>query len=251
MQNLSVKKNQIFQLGDHILACGDCTDRNFVSNALGGKKISLILTDPPYGVSYVESKANFGMKTSNSNIILNDSIKNEDEYTSFSENWLASVVDKLTSKNAYYIFNCDVMLFALHEALINQGFKFSQLLIWIKNQAILGRKDYMPQHELIVYGWYGTHEFRKSKDKSILLCPKPTKSKLHPTMKPVSVLRRLILNSSNIADYVYDPFAGSGSTLMACEQTKRKCISLELDPKYCKTVITRWEKLTGEKHKLL
>ena len=111
----------------------------------------------------------------------------------------------------------------------------------------MGRLDYLPQHELIAYGWAGTHEFRKAKDRSVLFHPKPTRSPLHPTMKPVGLLRRLVLNSSDVGGVVYDPFGGSGSVLIACEQTKRRCLTVELDPEYCRTIIARWERLTGGK----
>jgi DNA modification methylase len=137
------------------------------------------------------------------------------------------------------------------QALKATGGKFAQLLIWAKTQAVLGRLDYLPQHELIIYGWFGTHKFHKSKDKSILIYPKPNKSKLHPTMKPVGLLRRLILNSSKVGEIVFDGFLGSGSTLLACEQTKRRCLAVELDYDYCKTTIFRWERLTGQKAKKL
>ena len=135
------------------------------------------------------------------------------------------------------------MLFALKSGLDVSNFKFCQLLIWIKNHSVIGRLDYLPQHELIAYGWYGSHKFFKSKDKSILAFPKPQKSLLHPTMKPISLLRHLILNSTQIGDYVYDPFGGSGSTLIACEQTKRKCLMVELDQKYCQVIINRYQKM--------
>lgn len=127
------------------------------------------------------------------------------------------------------------------------GLKFSQLVIWIKNHAVIGRKDYLPMHELIAVGWYGTHIFHKGKDKSILFYPKPNKSAFHPTQKPIGLLRRLILNSSAIGDVIYDCFGGSGSTMVACEQTKRRCILVELDPEYCQTIIDRFEKTFGIK----
>ena len=139
------------------------------------------------------------------------------------------------------------MLFALRDGMQNAGFKFTQLLIWIKNHAVVGRMDYLPQHELIAYGWHGAHIFHKSKDKSILFHPKPNKSKLHPTMKPVSLLRQLILNSTKIGDVIYEPFGGSGSTLIACEQTKRNCLCIEIDPEYCQIIVDRYEKVTGIK----
>ena len=131
------------------------------------------------------------------------------------------------------------MLFALRDGMIASNVKFSQLLVWIKNHAVIGRKDYLPMHELIAVGWYGTHKFCKAQDKSVLYHPKPHKSNPHPTQKPIPLLRRLILNSSNIYDIVYDCFGGSGSTLIACEQTKRRCIMIESDPEYCATIIDR------------
>jgi site-specific DNA-methyltransferase (adenine-specific) len=103
----------------------------------------------------------------------------------------------------------------------------------------------MPQHELIAVGWHGTHEFRKSKDKSVLFYPRPSRSVFHPTQKSIPLLRHLLLNSSRIGDAVYEPFLGSGSLLLAAEQTKRRCIGIELDPAYCKVVMDRFETLTG------
>jgi len=130
------------------------------------------------------------------------------------------------------------------------GFYYSQMIIWIKNTSVLGRKDYMPQHELIAYGWHGRHKMERSKDKSVIFYPKPHRSSLHPTMKPVGLLRKLILNSTKMGETVYDPFGGSGSTLIACEHLGRKCIMVELDPMHCSTIIKRWETLTGQEAKL-
>jgi DNA modification methylase len=131
------------------------------------------------------------------------------------------------------------------------GVNFSQLLIWIKNHVVVGRKDYLPMHELIAYGWYGTHEFKRSKDKSVLYYPKPHSSPLHPTQKPVGLIRKIILNCTKTGDIVYDPFGGSGTTLIASEQTGRKCLMIEMDLEYCQTIITRFETLTGKQAKKL
>ena len=109
------------------------------------------------------------------------------------------------------------MIFALKDGMADAGFRLAQILIWIKNNQVIGRRDYLAKHELIAYGWYGTHQFYKSKDKSVLFYPKPNVSPLHPTTKPAGLIRRLILNSSSIGDIIYDPFAGSGTTLIACE----------------------------------
>ncbi len=246
----SVNLGDIYQLGEHRLLCGDSTSVSNVKTLLDAEAIDLVLTDPPYGVSYVESKQNFNL-LAKSKRIQNDQKQSDSEYQEFSERWLSAILPSLTKKNSIYIFNSDKMLFALRKAMDTQKVKFSQLLIWAKHQAVVGRLDYLPQHELIVYGWYGTHKFRKSKDKSLLFCPKPNRSKLHPTMKPIALLRRLILNSSEIGSIVYDPFGGSGSTLMAAEQTKRRCYTIELDPEYCVTIIKRWEQLTKKQSRLI
>ncbi len=240
---MSIKKGDLITLGDHLLLCGDSTNQEEIQKILQDKKVSLILSDPPYGVAYVESKNSLNTAKNIHKEIANDQLQSGQSYQQFTQQWLDAVKPFLNLKNSFYIFNSDRMLFALKNALDVSNFKFCQLLIWIKNHAVIGRLDYLPQHELIAYGWFGTHKFFKSKDKSILSFPKPQKSLLHPTMKPISLLRHLILNSSQIDDYVYDPFGGSGSTLIACEQTKRKCLMVELDPKYCEVIVNRFQKM--------
>ncbi len=244
-----IKNGDIVTLGDHLLLCGDSTDKVMVEKLLSSKSVRLILADVPYGVAYVESKNGFSKSQVKRKVIANDQVQTDESYQLFTQQWLEIMKPYLSAKNSYYIFNSDKMLFALKKALDISGFKFCQLLIWIKNHSVIGRMDYLPQHELIAYGWFGTHQFFKSKDKSILAFPKPNKSPLHPTMKPISLLRHLILNSTQIGDYVYDPFGGSGSTLIACEQTKRKCLMVEIDPEYCQTIIDRFNKLKKYENK--
>lgn len=239
-----IQNNDIYQLDDHIIGCGDARDSQFVAKVISNRKVSTIVSDMPYAVKYEANKFN---NNDDSKLIINDHFQTDAEYRKFTSEWLELVKPYLAKKNSYYLFNSDKMLFAMREGLLDAGFKFSQLLVWVKNHAVLGRLNYLPQHELIAYGWYGTHKFYKSQHKSVLFYPKPNKSSLHPTMKPISLLRDLILNSSKIGDYVYDPFLGSGSTLLACEQTKRKCIGIEIDPKYCQVTIERYEKMTGRK----
>lgn len=231
-----IKLGDIIELGPHRLLCGDACDTHSVKKLIGEDKIDLVLTDPPYGVSYVESKAGFTQTLVKPKEIENDHLQTENEYITFSEKWLKILIPFLNNKNTIYIFNSDKMIFALKQAMINAGLYFSQLLIWVKSNAVIGRLDYLPQHELIAYAWHGRHSFKKSKDKSILFCPKPNRSKLHPTQKPVSLLRRLILNSSKVGDVVFDPFGGSGGALLACEQTKRKCLMIEIDKDYCEII---------------
>lgn len=211
----------------------------------------MILTDPPYGVAYVENKQHFketiGCKIKCPNEIKGDQLQTDEEYALFTKEWLEVAKKHMSSYNTAYIFNSDLMICALRTGMKQAGWYYSQMIIWVKNNVVVGRKDYLPQHELIIYGWQGRHKLERSKDKSIIFYPKPARSALHPTMKPVGLLRRLILNSTKIGYTVYDPFGGSGSTLMACEHTSRKCIMVEMDEKYCDTIIQRWEKLTNKK----
>lgn len=242
----SIKFGEMYRLGNHLLLCGDSRNKDMVATLLGTNKIKAVVIDPPYGVAVTESKEGFQTLAKNK-VVANDHLQSDEEYRKFSREWIDAVTSHLERKNSFYIFNADKMVFALREGMLEAGLKFGQLLIWVKTHAVIGRMDYAPQHELIAYGWFGVHDFVKSKDKSVLLCPKPNKSKMHPTTKPLDLIRRLVLNSTRIGDVVYDGFLGSGTTLLACEQTKRVCIGVELDPEYCQTIIDRFEKLTGLK----
>lgn len=240
----------IWQLGEHRLAYGDCRNKELLKQLIGKEKINLVCVDPPYGVAVAASKRNFRTLSKDKDIA-NDHVQSDNEYRKFSLEWLEAIAPYLTTKNSAYVFNADKMVWSLRDGMIDAGFKVAQLLVWIKSQAVIGRLDYAPQHELILYGWRGTHRFRHSKDKSVLFYPRPSKSKLHPTTKPIGLIRRLILNSSEIRNNVYDGFLGSGTTLLACEQTKRKCFVVEIDYEYCQTAIRQWEQLTGKKAKQL
>jgi len=240
-----IKEGDIFQIGPHILGCGKAEDKTLLEKLLQGKKLNLVLVDPPYSCDYVSGKQFFSKLLQKVEII-NDQLKSEKEYIQFTRNWLSSVKPHLALPNSIYVFNTDKMAFAVKQALELEDGKYSQLLIWAKNNSVIGRLDYNPQHELIVYGWIGKHKFHKSKDKSILCFPKPNRSKLHPTMKPIPLLRHLILNSSQMGDIVWDGFGGSGSTLIACEQTKRICVMTEISPEYIQTILTRVQRIFPE-----
>ncbi|NMB82754.1 MAG: site-specific DNA-methyltransferase, partial [Ignavibacteria bacterium] len=241
-QSNLIKEGDVFQLGNHILACGKAEDKNLLEKILADRKVNLILIDPPYGCSYVESKSEFS-KLSNQTVIENDQLRSEDEYSLFTKNWLQNIKEYLEKPNNIYIFNTDKMALAVKQALEAEGGKMSQLLIWAKSNSVVGRLDYSPKHELIIYGWIGKHKFYKSRDKTILCFPKPNRNKLHPTMKPIALLRHLILNSSRINDVVWDGFLGSGSTLIACQQTRRICVGTEISPDYCEVIIDRFRKI--------
>lgn len=242
----SIKSGDLFRLGRHRLLCGSATDPEAVKRLVGSEKINLLVCDVPYGILYAQSKAGFSKIKVNKEII-NDDLTSETDYSKFTYDWLSAITPHLCRKNAAYIFNSDKMIFALREGMQQAGFTFSQLLIWVKNHSVIGRKDYLPQHELIAYGWHGTHQFMKAQDRSVIFCPKPNKSPYHPTQKPISLLRRLILNSTKLNEVVYDGFGGGGSTLLACEDTRRKCLMMEIDLDYCSTVIARFERTTNIK----
>lgn len=252
MKKLEVQPGDIFKLGEHVIGCGSSTDQAFVDKvAEAGPKyapgVRAILTDPPYGVAYVEGKKDFNkLGTENVKVIMNDHLQTDVEYRNFTNEWLKVIVPYLAKYNACYIFNSDLMLPALRSGMEMAGFYYSQMLVWVKNSVVIGRKDYLPMHEICAYGWHGRHKMERPKAKSVIFHPKPARSKLHPTMKPVGLLRKLIPNSVRAGEWVYDPFGGSGSTLIACEHLDRKCMMIELDPSYVSTIIARWEKLTNK-----
>lgn len=250
MKKFELQRGQIWKLGENYLVYGDSIDESLVQKVLRGKQVNTILTDPPYGVSYTESKKDFA-DLSNKKDIANDNITNERDYADFVQKFLAPVIPFLAQKNNIYIFNCDKMLFAVKAALDALGMHFSQLLVWVKSKAVIGRKDYLPQHELIISGWYKTHKWRGCKDKSVFFYPKPNKSTMHPTVKPLQLVANLILNTTDLHDVVYDPFLGSGTTLIACEQTKRACIGFEIEEEYVNLILNRWAKITGKEPELL
>lgn len=247
MSEKPITIGSMFQLGRHRLLVGDARDPKAVERLIGKDRVNLVLSDPPYGVAYVEGKEHFTKRAETHRAIENDHEQTEAEYGKFTEEWMGAVRPFLAEKNACYVFNSDRMVLALREGMRDAGYRFTQLLIWAKTHSVVGRMDYHMQHEVIAYGWCGTHEFMKAKDRSLLLYPKPARSHLHPTMKPVGLLRRLILNSSRIGDWVYDPFGGSGSTLIAAEDTERRCVMIELDPAYCRVIIDRFERHSGIK----
>ncbi|MGH7141220.1 MAG: DNA-methyltransferase [Minisyncoccia bacterium] len=208
------------------------------------------MTDPPYGVDYVAGKQKFlrnihsGSKKRFASIAGDGG---QSDYYRFSRDWIEAAHPHLADKNAFYIFNGDTKLRELLNALNDAGYTKSALLIWLKDRFVIGRKDYHPQHELIVYGWYGTHIYFGNKDRTALFYPRPTKNALHPTMKPPALLRRLLYHSTKPGDIVLDPFGGSGSMLIACEHLGRKCRMVECEETYCRAVIDRWERLTHKK----
>lgn len=242
------KLGDIWQLGNHRLMCGDSTSRNDIEQLMNGEKADMAFTDPPWNVNYgaVKEGNAQGYKP---RTILNDFMGTEDfkefMYKAFSSLNFAQKDGAMT----YVVMSAqewgNMML-----TLAQNDYHWSSTIIWNKDSLVLSRKDYHTKYEPIWYGWKeGTRlcplEDRKQSD--VWDIARPKKSEEHPTMKPVELVEKAINNSSKPGDVVIDLFGGSGTTLIASEQTKRRCRMMELDPKYCDVIITRWETLTGKK----
>jgi site-specific DNA-methyltransferase (adenine-specific) len=239
-----IQTGEIWQLGNHKLMCGDCTTEG-VNKLFGEKVINMILSDPPYGVDY-SAKNEFlnsiakgnrnqtpieGDKDVEIRVLISDFLKKA----------------KLAEQNTIYIFTSGKNIASVIYGFEDANCHYSQDLKWIKNNHVLGRLDYNPKSENILYGWKGKHEFYGGFQTDVLFFDKPNNSDLHPTMKPINLLSELLKHGSRENGIVYDGFGGSGSTLIACEQTNRICFMMEIDPKYCSVIIERWENLTGKK----
>ena len=246
------KKGDIWKLGNHRLMCGDSTDAGDVALLMDGEKADLFLTDPPYGVSYTDKNEylnSLGTGHRLTKRIENDHLT-EDDMFEFWKKVFANAYEATAQQMSYYVFGAqggDLLLLLL--SLKETKLMPKHGLVWVKNNHVLGRCDYNYKHEPITYGWKidGTHKFYGGFQTSVLEFDKPLKSELHPTMKPVPLISKLIENSSKENDIVLDLFGGSGTTLIAAEQLNRKCYIMELDPHYCDVIIARWENLTGKK----
>jgi DNA modification methylase len=244
----NIKYGDIFQLGNHRIMCGDATKKEDLEKLMNGKKADMVFTAPPYNVDYSTKneylyKIGIG-KGNRKKPITNDNIK---DFDLFCNNFLSNLKDFLNEYNSVYLTYTGVDLITLLNAIKNNDYYFSQILIWLKNRVVFGRLNYLLRHELIIYCWYGKHKFYGNKQQSVWEVDKPVKSDLHPTMKPIELIEKAILNSSQREEIVLDLFLGSGSTLIACEKTNRICYGMELEPLYVQVIIDRWEKLTGNK----
>lgn len=228
-----VKKGDIWTVGRHRLMCGDATSAEDVSKLMEGKKANIIVSDPPYGVSFQSSD---GLS------IQNDSLKGE-EFCQFLLKAFKNMADHLAPGGAAYIFHADTEGLNFRKAFIDAGFHLAGCCIWVKNSLVLGRSDYQWQHEPVLYGFLqnGNHPwYSDRKQTTIWNFDKPKRNKNHPTSKPLDLLGYPIQNSSQANAIVIDTFGGSGSTLMACEQTNRICHMMELDEKYASVILRRY-----------
>ena len=236
-----VQRGDIWTVGRHRLMCGDATSTEDVAALMDGKKANLIVTDPPYNVDF---------KSSNGLSIKNDKLEN-DKFYKFLLAAFHNMAANLEKGGAAYVFHADTEGLNFRRAFIDAGFHLAGCCIWVKNSLVLGRSDYQWQHEPVLYGFLqnGKHYWSKNAGRSqttIWNFDKPKKNKNHPTSKPLDLLAYPIGNSSRENSIVIDTFGGSGSTMMACEQTNRICYTMELDEKYASVILRRFVENGGD-----
>lgn len=234
-----VKKGDLWVVGRHRLLCGDATNAEDVAKLCEGKRVNLILTDPPYGVSF---------KSASGLTIQNDSMKNE-EFYSFLLAAFKNMVSHLEPGGSAYVFHADTEGLNFRRAFIDAGLHLAGCCIWVKNSLVLGRSDYQWQHEPVLYGFLknGKHQwYSDRKQTTIWNFDKPKRNENHPTSKPLDLLGYPLKNSTQENAIVLDTFGGSGSTLMACELSNRICYTMELDEKYASVILRRYVEDTGD-----
>ena len=278
------KRGDIYRLGRHRLMCGDSTSAEDVARLMDGEKADMLLTDPPYNVNLGSQPT---PTESNIRAILNDNM-DEREFIRFLTKALQNADYNMRPGAAYYIWYTGLHHIEFESAVrAVEDFKLHEQLIWVKSHFVLGRNsDYQWMHECCLYGWKdgAAHYFTDSRAEStviedgavklstmkkgeiIALCEKlmglnkaqtvlradkPNTAEMHPTVKPQALLVPLVCNSSERGWKVLDPFGGSGSTIIACQQNARQCYTMELDPHYVDVIIARWETFTGEKAELI
>ena len=273
------KTGDLWILGQHRLLCGDCTQNEDVSRVLEDKVADIMVTDPPYNVDYGSAvRGKHESQSRKGSVIANDNLS-DDEFYQFLLAFYKAAEKGLKKGAAVYVFHSTKETVNFTKAMTDAGLKCAQTLVWYKNHFTLGRQDYQWIHEPILYGWKegAGHYFIDDRSlptvneelrlnlrkmskvelvelvEKILDLPstvikdnKPSKSPDHPTMKPITLCAKLIYNTSHEGDTVYEPFGGSGSTLIAAEQLNRKCCAIELEPKYCDVIVRRYKELCPE-----
>jgi len=231
------KAGDIWQLGRHRLICGDSTKTDTFDLLMAGMKANLVITDPPYNVNYEGSAGK----------IKNDNMKNDAFYQLLLDAF-TQMRAAMADDASIYVFHSDTEGLNFRRAFADAGFYLSGCCIWKKQSLVLGRSPYQWQHEPCLYGWKknGKHQwYTGRKETTIWEFDKPKKNGDHPTMKPIPLLAYPIMNSSMSNSVVLDPFGGSGSTLIACEQTDRICYAVELDEKFCDVIVKRYIEQVG------
>lgn len=240
------KIGDIWKMGEHRLICGDSTSPEHFKQLMNGYKADQMVTDPPYNVDY-EGKTKDKLK------IQNDKMNNDD-FRSFLTTFAFNAFENMKPGASFYIWHADSEGYNFRGAIFDCGEKVRQCLIWNKNSMVMGRQDFHWKHEPCLYGWKkgGSHLWKNNrKQTTILEFDRPRTSELHPTMKPVELIEYCIKNNTEQSNIVLDPFLGSGTTLIACEKTNRKCYGMEIDPHYCDVIIKRWEDYTGNKAEII
>lgn len=231
------QSGDIWTLGKHTLVCGDSTKEDTYAALMDGRKANLVITDPPYNVNY-EGTAG---KIKNDNMAA-------DKFYQFLFDAFSNMANVMADDASIYVFHADTEGLNFRKAFADAGFYLSGCCIWKKQSLVLGRSPYQWQHEPVLYGWKkkGKHQwYTGRKESTIWEFDKPKRNGDHPTMKPVPLLAYPIRNSSMANSVVLDPFGGSGSTLIACEQTDRICLTIELDEKFCDVIVKRYIEQVG------
>lgn len=230
----------IWMIGRHKLMCGDATSEDVLKRLVGGDKVDMYLTDPPYNVAYEG-------KTEDKLTIQNDSMEDSAFYQFLVDSFVAA--DSVMNEGAaFYVWHADSEGYNFRGACRAVEWELRECLIWNKNTMVLGRQDYQWKHEPCLYGWKGgaAHNwYSDRKQTTVIDMNKPNRNAEHPTMKPVQLFAYLMENSSKPGDIILDSFCGSGTTLIACEQMGRVARVLELDPKYCDVIVERYINLVG------
>lgn len=231
------QNGDIWTLGKHTLVCGDSTKEETYTALMDGRKANLVITDPPYNVNYEGTAGK----------IKNDNMK-DDKFYQFLFDAFSNMANVMADDASIYVFHADTEGLNFRKAFADAGFYLSGCCIWKKQSLVLGRSPYQWQHEPVLYGWKkkGKHRwYTGRKESTIWEFDKPKRNSDHPTMKPVPLLAYPIHNSSMANSVVLDPFGGSGSTLIACEQTDRICLTIELDEKFCDVIVKRYIEQVG------
>jgi DNA modification methylase len=240
------KLGDVWLLGNHRLVCGDSTTEEDIAKLMDNKAAALVLTDPPYNVNYGDKAkmlGNYDKGHRNTSTILNDNMDDE-KFLRFLTDSFSRMYEHSKKGAAIYVFHADSEGYNFRCAFKAAGYSLRQCLIWAKSSLVMGRQDYQWMHEPVLYGWKdgASHAWYSDRKQTTLIhYEKSKQNDVHPTMKPVGLCGYFISNSSKEGDIVLDPFGGSGSTLIACEQMGRACYTAELDPKYCDVIVNRYK----------
>jgi site-specific DNA-methyltransferase (adenine-specific) len=222
----------LYEIGEHRLLCGDSTDSDQVAKLMNGQKADMIHTDPPYNIDYEG-----GSKKREK--IANDKL---DDFPKFLYDVYTTLATALKKGGAIYVWHASSETHNFIQQFLNAGFLFKSYIVWNKNNSTFGRSDYHWKHEPCIYGWLdgASHKWcGDRKQTTVWDIDRPSRSDQHPTMKPIPLCSKPLENSSDIGDIILDVFLGSGSTMVASHQLKRKCYGMELDPKYCDVIVNR------------